>query len=345
MTERTPAPSAVLRVWRLAFGVGLAALLSYALAPDMASIFVLLALFILLPPKAPPALGELVKLLFILVLATVWGMALGVLIGWIPALGIGLFLIGMVFTLRFGLARPDLGIISMLFTVGQTLIAAVSFRSVELGVAMMLMMIGGFVFAFAVAWLSHVFLMRDAEPQVMPVPPANRDPWVSVRAALIMLPPFFAALQDLFFIPLLIKGAFLAQQVNTDTARQQAVELVLATLIGSLATVLLWQVLSLWPNLIFLSLCLMLAIYLLACPLYGAWRSRFNFLFWQNVLVTMIILIGPAVQDPVFGDDVREKMWIRIGLFLCISLYSILAVKLLDGLRGIALARKPAGQT
>ena len=339
-----PASTTVRRVWRLAFGVGLAALLSYALAPDMASIFVLLALFILLPPKAPPTMGELLKLLFMLVLATVWGMTLGLLIGWIPPLGILLFVTGMVFTLRFGLARPDLGIVSMLFIVGQTLIAVVSFRSVQLGMAMMLMMLCGFVFAFAVAWLSHVFLMRDAGPEILPVPPSIRDPWVPVRAVLVMLPPFFAALQDLFFIPLLIKGAFLAQQVNTDTAKQQAMELVLATLIGSAATVLLWELLSLWPSLVFLSVSLMLAVYLLACPLYGAWRSRFGFPFWQNVLVTMIILIGPAVQDPVFSDDVREKMWIRIGLFLGLSLYSILTVKLLDGLRAIALERRQAGQ-
>ncbi|MFK7974804.1 MAG: hypothetical protein AB8C02_01625 [Halioglobus sp.] len=334
MISQRSLPTETRRVWRLAFGAGFATLVSYALMPDFAYLFVLLSVFIMLPPRPPPAFADLVKLLLVLVLSTLWGMALGILLSWIPALGLLLFFVGMTITLRFGLARPEMGVVSMLFIVGQTIIAAISMRSAQLGLVMMLVMLSAFVFAFLVAWLSYVFLLREDTVGEVQQPLPVTHTWVSLRAALVILPPFLAVLHDLFFIPLLIKGSFLAQQTNTKGAWQQARELLLATLIGSVATVVLWNILSLWPNLLFLSLCIAFAVYVIAGYLYGAWKSRFDFAFWQNVLVTMLILVGPAVQDPAFGNDVQQAMWIRIGLFFAVSLYTVLAVQLLDAVHG-----------
>ena len=325
-------PIATRRVYRLAFGMGLATLISYALMPDFASIFILLVLFIMIPPMPPPNAKALLKLLLILIISTSWGIFLGLTLSLIPTIGLILFGIGMVFTIGLGLKKPELGIVSMLFIVGQTIVAAMSLTSASLGIMMMVMMLGGFIFAFFMAWLSHLFLLRENTVENFVQPVQSNSKWIPIRATIIMLPPFLMVLQDLFFIPLLIKGSLLAQQIDKRSVKQQVIELMLATLVGVTVTIILWNVLSFWPNLIFFSLCLTLTVYLLACPLYKVWKSGYDFAFWQNALVTLIILIGPTVQDPVFSDDIQSKMWVRIGLFFSISLYSIMAVNILDTL-------------
>lgn len=328
------------RVFRLAFGMGLATLISYAFMPIFASTFILLVLFIMIPPMPPPDFKALLKLLTVLVISMSWGIFLGIILTYIPALGLLLFMIGMTFTIGLGLKKPELGIVSILFIVGQTIIAAITLKSSAMGVMMIFIMLAGFTFAFLMAWLGHIFFLRENKTEEFAKPIKSDSQWIPIRATIIMLPPFLLALQDLFFIPLLIKGSFLAQQIDTRDVKQQVKELMLATLIGAATTIILWNTVSLWPNLIFFALCLTLTVYLLACPLYQAWKSGYDFAFWQNALVTLIILIGPAVQDPTFSDDIQNKMWVRIALFLAVSLYSILAVQILDTLFNAARAPK-----
>ena len=117
-------------------------------------------------------------------------------------------------------------------------------------------------------------------------------------------------------------------------------DIFLSTTIGAFAALVLWNMLALWPNVLFFSLCLMFTVYLLACPLYQAWKSSYNFSFWKDALVTVMILIGPAVHDPMLSDDIHSKMLIRISLLLLVSLYSILAIHILDTLYGVYKSNK-----
>ena len=67
--------------------------------------------------------------------------------------------------------------------------------------------------------------------------------------------------------------------------------------------------------------------------LYRLLASRFPASFWLNVAVTMLILLGPAVEDSDSGKDVYAAFAVRMGLFFAVTLYAWLAVSALEWLR------------
>ena len=74
------------------------------------------------------------------------------------------------------------------------------------------------------------------------------------------------------------------------------------------------------------------AIYLVA-KFYGVLASRFTPSFWQNVLITLFILIGPAVGDTESGKDPYKASAVRLALFVGVTIYAWLMLVLLEWLR------------
>jgi hypothetical protein len=67
--------------------------------------------------------------------------------------------------------------------------------------------------------------------------------------------------------------------------------------------------------------------------LYGVIATRFAPSFWINVAVTMLILLGPAVQDSVVGNDVYRGFAVRFSLFVAVTLYAWVAIVALERMR------------
>jgi nitrate reductase gamma subunit len=82
----------------------------------------------------------------------------------------------------------------------------------------------------------------------------------------------------------------------------------------------------------FLLWMLLLALYL-AAKLFSVLATRFPPSFWVNVAITMLILLGSAVQDSANGKDVYQAFAVRMGLFIVVAIYAGLAVSLLERLR------------
>ena len=70
-----------------------------------------------------------------------------------------------------------------------------------------------------------------------------------------------------------------------------------------------------------------------AAKLYGVSPSSYPPSFWINVMVTLLILLGPAVADSASGKDVYTAFAVRMGLFIAVTLYAWLAVVLLEDWR------------
>jgi hypothetical protein len=49
--------------------------------------------------------------------------------------------------------------------------------------------------------------------------------------------------------------------------------------------------------------------------------------------MTMLILLGPAVEDSDSGKDVYTAFLVRMGLFVAVTLYAWLAIYILEYLR------------
>ena len=99
---------------------------------------------------------------------------------------------------------------------------------------------------------------------------------------------------------------------------------------------------NLW---MFFWLMLLFGVYF-SSKLYRLIPSRFPASFWLDVAVTMLILLGPAVQDSDTGKDVYMAFAVRMGLFVAVTCYALLAVYFLEYLRTHRISRvRPSLQT
>jgi hypothetical protein len=72
----------------------------------------------------------------------------------------------------------------------------------------------------------------------------------------------------------------------------------------------------------------------IASKLYRVLPTRYPPSFWLNTGVTMLILLGPAVQDSNNGKDVMAAFAVRMGLFVALTFYAWGAMYVIDRWRG-----------
>ena len=93
---------------------------------------------------------------------------------------------------------------------------------------------------------------------------------------------------------------------------------------------LVWCGLSLRPNLWMLMLWMVAAALWAGAKLFGVRRTSFTPSFWSNALVTMLILLGPAIEDASVGKDVYRASVTRVALFVAVALYAWATVWVLE---------------
>jgi uncharacterized membrane protein len=144
-----------------------------------------------------------------------------------------------------------------------------------------------------------------------------------MRATLVVMPVFVLALTNpSFYLAAIMKAVALGQQAGSTSARSGGRELVGSTLVGASMAALLWTGLSLRPNLWMLMLWMAAAALWAGARMFRARRTALPPSFWRNVLVTMLILLGPAIEDSAAGKDVFTASAMRVGLFIGVALYA-----------------------
>ncbi len=328
-------PAAARPVFRLAGGVGLAALWAFGLALPMGYLFILTAVMLLAPTAAPPGIRGTAILLAVALVVTLWGAALGPVLTYAPAAGVLIMLTGVAMAVWLGF-RPGMAIIGSLMILSHTIIAVVASQSSAAAVMIVQLSLGAIVTAVVIAHIMHALLPDRAPFPAKPPPSVEPDHarWVALRTAIVMAGPILLALSNpATYILLLMKGSTLAAQAEDADARRLGIETVTSTLAGSAVALGIWWALKLWPGLPLLVLLLILATLLIARPMYRAVASSLPFTFWLNALITMIILIGPAVADTGSGADIQRKMLARTLMFTALSIYAVVAVRAVDALR------------
>lgn len=56
--------------------------------------------------------------------------------------------------------------------------------------------------------------------------------------------------------------------------------------------------------------------------IFGTRPTSFRPSFWSNALITMLILLGPAIEDSANGKGVFEASAVRTALFVAVALYA-----------------------
>jgi hypothetical protein len=91
---------------------------------------------------------------------------------------------------------------------------------------------------------------------------------------------------------------------------------------GALIAAVVWLGLSLHPNLWMLCLWMIGAALWAGSGIFGTRSTSFRPSFWSNALITMLILLGPAIEDSANGKGVFQASAVRTGLFVAVALYA-----------------------
>ncbi|MDF3935686.1 DUF2955 domain-containing protein [Pseudomonas citronellolis] len=313
------------RALRLAWGVALCLAASFGLGlpvPVLAPIFALLLLALRsqpLPLRLAPALALLV------LFSAGSGLLLIPLLVYAPASGVLLVALGLFLCFRYAL-RGGNGLLANFLVIGLSMVSAAGASDYGLALAVVEAMAKGMLLAALGVSLAHALFPEPpgapAQPPA-PLPPFADSARIALRATLIVMPAFLLALiAPDQFMPLVLKAVSLGQQSCETSARRAGRELIGSTLLAGVLAIVLWNALSLFPDLWMFFLWVLLFALLQARRLYAAVATRQGPGFWVGCLSTMLILLGQSVQDSASGQDVQRAFAVRMALFLLVSLYA-----------------------
>jgi DUF2955 family protein len=329
-------PIAARRVFRLSLTVALSLAGAYALAVPLPYLAPIFALMFTATPSPPMGLKGLFGLVVLVIVTMGAGLLLiPVLINY-PASGLLIVTIGL-FLSNYLSVNKGKGAVGAFLTVGLTLITAAGIANFVASLMVVKAMILGI--GLAVLCQQIVYLLfpedgasvRPAKKVVSDNEPSN---WIAMRATLIVLPAYLMALiNPSMYLPIIMKSVFLGQQGSLVHARSAGRELLGSTSLGGCFAILFWFALGIETTLWMFFLWMALFGLYLSSKLYQLVATRFPSSFWLNVVITMLILLGPAVEDSANGKDVYKAFAIRMSLFIAVTLYAWSAILVLEHLR------------
>jgi hypothetical protein len=338
-----PADKAVLR---LAIGLGAAVLVAYGLGMTAPFVACLLTVMILCKPGPPIPLVQ--------------GMVLAVVVGGVLLAGLLMVpllehyaMTGVLLTAALLYGVYFLGARS---ASPMTVILVIAFAAIPVaGVAdqgfaatLAKAMAVGLAVGILVSGIWHALFPDPPGPAGPAAIPATVSPETARRAALqamlVIMPVFILALSDpAHFFPAIVKGSALGRQAHSIAARSAGSELVGSTIAGALMAAVVWLGLSLWPSLWMLMLWMMAAAFWAGSRLFRVRATRQAPTFWSNALVTMLILLGPAIEDSAAGKDVLKGALTRTALFIGLAIYAWAIVLVFERWSTRGLDAPPAG--
>lgn len=332
------------RILRLATGTALALL--YAEWVDWGSAYLtaVLAATILGLPLIAPRLRTGISFVLMLAVSLATGLLLIIPIETMPIAGVLLAGLGLFHIFFYG-ARGGSPIITSFMTIGLSVVPALGSESIDAALAITGSLIKSAAAAVAFVWVAHALFPETAEARKRfanmlaakaraPKPDRGQALMAGLRATFVTLPVllYFLLVPDTSkYMVVLIKATQLGQQANVGSSAKAARSMVLSTVIGGLGAMAIWSVLRVWPSLLVYILAVLIAGLVFGRRLFAGEGMAKNGSVWSYALVTVLIILGPAVSaSPGSGDPADVRFSIRILLFLVVTVYSVVAVFLFD---------------
>lgn len=323
------------RVFRLASAMALAVAIGYGFSLPLPFLCLLMTFILLSKPGS--AIGLKAGILLIIIVF----LALGISLLLVPVMlnyafaGILIVALGLFHCFYRGL-RGGNALIGLLVTMGLTLNTAAGTVSFPFALTVVEALAKGTLVAIVISWVVYPIFPEDpdqgkeksAAPSGLPTEQAQ---WISLRSLLIVMPVFLVALYDPSkYMPMILKSVALSQQIGASDSRNAGHELIGSTLVGGVLALAFWFLLQILPILWMFFLWMLLFFIYIASKLYNVVHTQYPPSFWLNVGITLIILLGPAVQDSSYGPDAMTAFLIRLSLFLVVTLYAWGAVYFID---------------
>jgi len=345
---------ATVRILRLALGTAASLATSQAVGWDLSFIAPVFTLLVLAQPLPAPALKSGVGIVLALTLAMYAGSLLLPPLLDFPAAGL-LLLVLALFRNFYFTARGGSGLIGTMITAGIGLSAAVGSVSVDLALALIDSLTMNAAIGIAFVWVAHALL-----PDSMAVPPLPRPAakaakppgpdaatarWRALRATLIVFPVavwLMLSPASTSYFAVMLKVAAMGQQASTEDARTAARSFIVSTIIGGVAAIIAWQVLSIVPSLSLYVLLVGLAGLIMGPRIFAGNAMAADAATWSSGYLTMIVILAPSVMDTASGNAADAQFWQRLMMFVFATLYAGLAIRLVDVLWPRRVGTNPA---
>lgn len=332
----TELPLQARRVFRLAGAMALALAVAYGMGAALPFLAPVFALLLTATPGPPLGLKGLASLSLAVLATFGLGLALAPMLISYPVSAVLIAAVG-IYVSSYLAVNMAKGLVATLLVMGITMVSAAGTVSTALAAAVIGALIVGIGIAVVCQAVVYALFPEDppAEgPAAQTTEPGQTDDWIALRATLVVLPAYLLALTNpALFLPVIVKSALLGQQASAVALRDAGRELLGSTALAGILAIGFWCALGISVNLWMFSLWMLLVGICCASRLYGVAWTRFTPSFWQNVLLTMLILLGSAVQDSASGKDVYEAFVVRMSLFTGVTLYAWFAVLGLEWLK------------
>ena len=324
------------RVFRLAAVPSLSLAVAYGMAIPLPFLAPLLAFMLVSMPGPPIGLKGLVGLVVIIAIS----LSLGLLL--IPMLLH--YQVTALLIVAFGIYLSSYITINMgkmlfgtFMTIGFTLISAAGSLNFAIATYVIQALVIGISIAVICHWIVYPFFPEDPAPAASKpagAQAAETSNWIALRSMIIVMPAYLLVLTNpAAYMAVIMKTVLLSQQSSMVDAKSAGRELLGSTFLAGLCAALFWVLLKISPNLWMFFLWMLLFSLYFSSKVFGLIRSRYPASFWLNVAVTMLILLGPAVEDSANGKDVYAAFFSRMALFILVTSYAWAAVELLERLR------------
>jgi hypothetical protein len=348
----TQAPIADRRVLRLALGTSLAFCVSQALGWPLSFVTPLVAMVLLaLPMPAPTLKMGIVLVAAIVVPILIGSLALLPFFSHLRSVGIILVVLALFHSFYLA-ARGAPAAVGTFLTIGITLNVAIGSVNIDALYDIVSGLAKGAISGLLFVWLAHAMLpdlpatLPAQRPAPAPKPPANIARLKAFRSLLVVLPVaiiFLFSSASTSYIVVMIKVASMGQQAESGISRSMGRSLLESTFWGGLGAIVGWQLLSLWPSLLFFTLLVAIAALIYGRRIFHGAGMHPDGNMWSYALLTMLVILAPAALDSAGGSAAGAAFWSRLLLIAIAAVYGSLAVVVFDAFFPAA-ARKPGGK-
>lgn len=329
------------RILRLALGTALSMAFSQLVNWPLSFVAAVFTMFLLAVPLPAPTLKSGLKFVLALVLPAYAGMLLLPFLEHARWAGILLVTLALFGSFYYS-ARGGSAVMGMFMTLGVTVVVTVGSVSSELMLVVVNGMAVGAAAGIAFVAIAHALLPDLPVPQAPasrkpPAPPpkpspaeARKNAFRSLAVVLPLVIIFLFISSSVSYVAIMIKVSSMGQQANAQASRAMGRQQLESTIWGGIGAVIAFQVMSIWSSL--LLFCMLIG---LACLIYG--RGIFQGpgmhpkgSMWSYALLTMIIVLTPAVLDAQGSGDASAAFYTRLMLFVVIAIYGTVSVAVFD---------------
>jgi hypothetical protein len=326
------------RILRLALGTALSLWISQAVGWNLSYVAPVITMSLLAMPLVRPQ-----PKFFLVVVVALIGSVYGAFL-FLPMLLhqelVGLLLVGLaLFHGFYFTARGGTPAVGTLITIALALTVAVGTVSVDALLAVGHGLAAGVVAGVVVAMLSHAIIAdppqeSPAAKAATPAAPALAAARAHAMRSLALVAPillwFLLSGSSAGNMAVLIKVAAMGQEVSAGGTRSAARSLIVSTLVGGVAALIGWQLLSIWPSLILYTLSIGCAGLIFGRRIFAGEGLRGDGATWSYAYLTMIVVLAPAVLDGDYGSSADARFYDRLIMFGWATLYGVAAVYVFD---------------